>query len=224
MQLSDGKAPWAVKGANPVSSAIRVGCGVLLSGLWGAGYFSIGAWAQRTHAHDPSTSLDATLPFVPWAVWPYFLAIAWIAAPVALITSAPLFKRTALSYLIVIAASLLFFAAFPTLSGPLREQIPPLQCDPLTAWLIQTLHTTDPPSNMAPSLHVSLSTLATAAIVRRFPRLRAVSIAWLLTIILSVCLVKQHTVVDAITGLCAAWLALRIADRLTLGSASVEAA
>jgi membrane-associated phospholipid phosphatase len=77
---------------------------------------------------------------------------------------------------------------------------------------------------MAPSLHVSLSTLATVAIVRRFPRLRAVSIAWLLTIILSVCLVKQHTVVDAITGLCAAWLALRIADRLTRGSASVEAA
>jgi hypothetical protein len=203
-------------GSLPVSTATRIGFTVLLSGVWAAGYFSIGTWTHtlRTH-HDPSTRLDAVIPFVPWAVWPYLLAIAWIAAPAALIRSVPQFRRTAISYFLVLALSLLCFAVFPTVSGQLREQISSAGCDAATAWAIHALLSTDPPSNLAPSLHVSLSALATAAMAARYPRWQVLAIACLLVVILSVCLLKQHTVVDAVTGLCAAWLALRVADRFT---------
>lgn len=193
----------------------RLAWSVGLAGFWALGYFAAGVWLHPAPVFNPSTPLDAAIPFAGLALWPYLCAIVWMAMPAVLLQSPAQFRRTARSYALLIAFSILCFVLLPAEAPELRRQASAAGLDPLTAWALLRLHAIDPPRNLLPSLHVSLAALAACALARANTRWRLPGALVLAMIVASVCLSKQHTVADALAGLLAAWLCDGWARRLT---------
>jgi hypothetical protein len=178
----------------------RTGWIVVLGSIWAIGYFTIGARTHPGPGLDPSTAVDAWIPFVGWAVWPYLLGIVGIVLPVAIVRSSGLFIRTAVAYAIVIAASFVCFVLLPTNAAALRQHAYTAGLDPLTVRTIGLVYAIDPPTNMLPSLHVSLATLAALSVSREYATFQPWALGGWLILSASVCLVKQHSAIDALTG------------------------
>lgn len=192
----------------------RLAWSVGLAGFWALGYFMAGVWLHPAPVFNPSSALDAAIPFAGLALWPYLFGIVWMGMPAVLLQSPALFRHTARSYALLIALSLLCFVLVPAAAPELRAQASTAGLDPLTAWALRQLHAIDPPRNLLPSLHVSLAALAACALTRHDFRWRLPSALVLATIVAAVCLSKQHTVADAAAGLLAACLCDGLARRL----------
>lgn len=156
--------------------------------------------ADAARAHDLLIPFDDALPFIGWMVWIYLAGLLLMTAPL-FVLQAPLLRRTALSYAGVIAASLACFALFPTLSVRQRAAADPAGLDAASAWALRMLHQIDPPTNLFPSLHVSLCTLATRALAEARPHGAPLWYACLALVALSTCTVKQHGLADVLGGL-----------------------
>ncbi|MBA5608105.1 phosphatase PAP2 family protein [Duganella sp. FT3S] len=186
-----------------------------MAGFWALGYFAAGVWLHPAPIFNPSSALDAAIPFAGLALWPYLFGIVWMGMPAVLLQSPALFRHTAYSYALLIAFSILCFVLVPAEAPQLRVQAGGAGLDPLTALALRHLHAIDPPRNLLPSLHVSLAALASGALVRDDARWRVPATLVLATIVASVCLSKQHTVADAAAGLLAAWWCDHLARRLS---------
>ena len=200
------------------SESIRLGTRVVytagLGAFWALGYFTLGAWAQTPGTFDPSFALDALIPFAGWAVWPYLLGIAWIALPAALIRSPLLFRQTAQAYALVMVLCFVCFVLVPAEAAGLRGQASTIGLDAVTAWAVRTLHAVDPDTNLLPSLHVSLATVAAFALLRQYPAWQTIiwSLLVVLVVVASVLVLKQHTIADAVAGLIVAFAAYSLAE------------
>ncbi len=199
----------AVPPAHRLPLASRIACGIVLGGAWAVGYFGI-AWRIAPVA-DPTTVLDAAIPFTGWTVWIYLAGLPWIVAPLVLVREPRLFWRAALAYAIAIGAGFLCFTALQTEAPALRAQAAADGLDAATAWALLTLHRLDAPVNLLPSLHVALAWLAAWALACQHRRWRHACYAAAAAVTASVCLVKQHTALDALAGLLLAWLCARLA-------------
>lgn len=199
--------------AESIRLSTRVVCSAGLGAFWALGYFTLGARAQTSGTFDPSSALDAFIPFAGWAVWPYLLGIAWIALPAALIRSPLLFRQTAQAYALVMILSFICFVLMPAASTGLRGQASTIGLDALTAWAVSTLHAIDPGTNLLPSLHVSLATVAACAMLRQHPAWRATIWSLLVVVVASVLVLKQHTIADAAAGLIVAFAAYSLVER-----------
>lgn len=193
----------------------RLAWSVGLAGFWALGYFMAGVWLHPAPIFNPSSALDAAIPFAGLALWPYLFGIVWMGMPAVLLRSPALFRHTAYSYALLITFSIVCFVLVPAGAPELRAQASTTGLDPLTAWTLRHLHAIDPPRNLLPSLHVSLAALAACALARHDARWRLPAALVLATIVASVCLSKQHTVADAAAGLLAAWLCDGLARRLS---------
>ena len=193
--------------STPVGTRVVYSAG--LGSFWASGYFALGRWGQTAHTLDPSITVDSLIPFLGWAVWPYIFGILWIALPAALIRSADYFTQIAATFALNIGMSFLCFLIVPTQTR-LREQASTTDLDFLTAWAVNTLYSIDPPTNLLPSLHVSLAVIATVAIGRQHPEWKAALLIVLAAIILSVLILKQHTIIDALAGIIVACIAFSL--------------
>ena len=193
---------------------IRGKVSAILGTYWALGYFTLGAWKRSGRTFDPSISLDRLIPFVGWGVWIYLFGILWIALPAVTINTPGLFRQISVSYFSIINFAFLCFFLFPTEVVSLRRDVSTAHLDCVTAWSIHKLHLFDPSTNLLPSLHVSLATVATLALARQYPVWRVSSFAVLIAIIVSVCISKQHTIVDAIAGVIVALTVFGITTRL----------
>jgi membrane-associated phospholipid phosphatase len=169
--------------------------------LWVFGYFSLGARGPLPHQADLRTAIDEWIPFVGWMIWPYLLGIAFPLTPLIAIRCHHLFRLAAVGYVVVITASLACFLLFPAASIEVRPNPSVADLDPISKWAIVALHAIDPPSNLFPSLHVSLATLAALLIWKAAPRWGLLAATCATTISISVCTVKQHVVFDVVAGL-----------------------
>jgi membrane-associated phospholipid phosphatase len=209
--------------SGPISLSTRAACSVGLGAFWALGYFSIGARGETVRTLDPSIPLDALIPFVGWAVWPYLLGIACIGLPAVLVRSPALFRETAIAYAIVIGLSFLCFFLAPTEAESLRTQIALADLDDYTAAAVSMLHAIDPSTNLVPSLHVSLATVAACALARQYPAMQAKVVGLLVIVIASVLMLKQHTIIDALAGLTVAAIALTLSARFKVFRGSAAA-
>jgi hypothetical protein len=193
----------------------RVGWSVALGAIWAIGYFTLGARTRQAPTFDPSTALDAWIPFVGWAVWPYLLGIVGIALPASLIRSRGLFLRAAVAYAMVIVLSFLVYLLLPTDAVSLRQYPSTSRLDSLTAWAIYTLYAIDPPTNLLPSLHVSLGTLSALTLSKEHAAYRPLAYVGWAILAASVCGVKQHSALDALSGTLLALAAFSVAGRVS---------
>jgi membrane-associated phospholipid phosphatase len=196
---------------------MRVRYGGPLAAFWAAGYFTAQAYAVAVF--DPMLPIDAMLPFVGAAVWPYVAGIGWIAAPLFLLRSRAALRAAARRYALALSVALACFYLVQTCAPALRPQVQGGD-DGASASLLRLLHSVDGPANLTPSLHVALSWLAADALSRHARRWGRPSFAIALAVTVSVMLCKQHTVIDVLAGLGLAALcrtAGPYADRLAAG-------
>jgi hypothetical protein len=192
----------------------RAAWAAALLALWGSGYFLIANSLAMRPVRDLGTPFDRTIPFLGWTVWIYLAGLPLIVAPLFVLRAEPVFHRVARSYALVLLASFACFAAMPVSAHSLREGGAMAGFNDLTARAVGALRGIDPPSNLFPSLHVSLSALSCWSMADTQPRLRWLFATVLTLICLSVVTTKQHLVLDVAGGLSLAW-AVRAAPGLS---------
>ena len=165
--------------------------------IWTVPYFLSNIINYGRGSYNLALSLDSVIPFIPFFVLFYVLYFPLVLLPFILFyKNLNLLKKIVYSNITIIVISHIFFLIFP--ASILRPEIIGTSFIDL---LINLIHTLDNPVNLFPSLHISMSLLS-FLILFKFKRNLALylSIFYVLSII-STLFVKQHYVLDVVTGL-----------------------
>ncbi len=165
-----------------------------------SGYYWVGSFTQhRARAFPWVFAWERELPLLPWMVFPYLLALV---LPDFGLFGWPLsdragMRRQALSYT---ALHFLCFAIF--LLYPVHADLRPLELpsEALGVPVLALYYKLDPPVNLFPSLHCSNAVLAALMAKKLSQRLFYIVAPLAVLVVLSVVLIKQHYVADAIAG------------------------
>ena len=185
------------------SSAARLLWAAPPSASFLVGYYGSAWLTTSVPRRDPATGLDLLMPCVPAFVWVYLAGLFLPFAPLLLLPQRQL-PRMALAYSALIGAAAISFLALPTDGAALRASC----ADP--GWALLAVYRFDPPTNLFPSLHVGLPTLACLCLKQADSRWTQVVAALAAAQALAVCLVKQHVLADVMAGALFAWLAYRL--------------
>lgn len=169
--------------------------------LFFCGYFAVGFSTVHRTAHEFPTSLDRRIPFVARFIWIYLWSFSATVIPLCFIRCPQLFRRAALAFTVAICISLLCFAALPVTAIHLRAHAAQLRAPGPSDWAVSTIYSLDPPYNLFPSLHISLTALAAFAVWKVERRYGAILFMGLALVAVAVCATKQHFVVDVLGGL-----------------------
>lgn len=153
--------------------------------------------AQREPLLDPATRIDDWVPFVPAWMGLYGLLYAYLLLPAVLPIERRGFRAVARAYAVTAVVSLGVF-----LVAPVHKLDRPVELDTsrFWEWLLALTHWIDTPSNCLPSLHVSLSLLASLCAASAVPSLGRVVVPLGLLIGVSTLFVEQHWWADVWTG------------------------
>lgn len=164
--------------------------------------------------HYIHTPLDDRIPFIEWFVFPY---LYWIGL-IVIVWLIMLMKASDEEYihfcrLVMIGsyAILIFYLIWPTALSLRPEMIP----DNLAGRLVSWIESTDSPTNVFPSLHVYISLclydgITTCRALRGRRGLNLWVLFSILLIIISTVFIKQHSVLDLISGGIAALISFLI--------------
>ncbi len=169
--------------------------------LFFCGYFAVGHSTLHRKAHEFSTPLDSRIPFVARSIWVYLWSFSASIIPLCFIRSRSLFRRSALAFGVAICISLIFFSVLPATALHLRAGAAELSRPGPSDWAVSAIYSLDPPYNLFPSLHVSLTALAALAVWKADRRYGAVFLIGLGLVVIAVCTTKQHFILDSLGGL-----------------------
>ena len=152
------------------------------------------------------SSIDDMIPFNPIGIIPYFLWFPWIAATILiLLRKGPRkeYVQSCLTMYIGMTLILIFYCIVPN-GLNLRPAVIPGK-DFLSS-LVQWIYNNDSPLNVCPSLHVYVSVCMDLAwthssLLEDKKWVRILLHVLDLSICIGVMLVKQHSIIDVITGL-----------------------
>ena len=166
---------------------------------------------------------ERAIPYLPLSVWAYLaqyplLVVAYYGAGADLRRC----SRFVYALVFVQAAAAATYLAFPLRYPRDESTANAVVADPLTAALIERVHSLDAPVNCLPSLHVTSSLLCMALLGRRRTPLAFAVRAVALASIVSTLTFKQHYAIDLPAGALYAAAAWWAAGRL-LGRSSGQA-
>lgn len=186
---------WRDKAARRALQAASLGA------LFVLGYFGIGLSVDPERARALATPLDGAIPFVRNSIFLYAWTYTALFFPLFSIRCPRLFDRVALSYAIVLAVALPCFAAFPVTAVGLRAPVSILDPSRFADWGVLLNYALDPPTNLFPSLHLAIVTVAAGALWKARRGYGLIACGFAAAIAIAVCTVKQHFVLDAVAGL-----------------------
>ena len=163
------------------------------------GYYGI-AYVQTGPGASLRTSLDDAIPFVPAFMWAYFIVYTSLFVPVFTVRCRRLFRRTAQAYFAVLTVCLISWAVFPVTATHLRPDVSGLDTSWFHLWGLRVNYALDPPTNLFPSMHVAIAVVATLAAYTASRLWGLLASIPTVLVCASICLVKQHFVVDGIAG------------------------
>jgi PAP2 superfamily len=152
-------------------------------------------------AYNGAWTADFAIPFYPPSAWIYIWALPAATMPAFLTTSRRLFYRAAVGYVVAITVSALVFVLWPETAMALRPSSDRLDLLKPSEWLVANIYAFDPPGNLFPSLHLSITTLSAYASWRSSRLWGAFGFLGLAGVAISACTVKQHFVADVVGGL-----------------------
>lgn len=159
------------------------------------------------HHPDPLFAdifLDHLIPLLPAFILFYMLGYLFVGVPIVLIESRRECYLYAAVFFALLSLSLIIFTQLPI---AMDKEI--ARGSDWLSRLTRFQQQVDSRYNNLPSLHVSLNLYTFLFIRHRRPRLGR-WLAWVVPfIVASTLLVKQHLVLDCLTGLLAGWLAWR---------------
>tara|TARA_R110000744_G_scaffold262515_1_gene377105 strand:- start:60 stop:671 length:612 start_codon:yes stop_codon:yes gene_type:complete len=161
-------------------------------------YFSIQSFIT-VNEYNLSTEIDRLIPFVPQFVWVYHTIV-----PILLFTAIVLIQRkdvflSMITALIVAGLTMsVFYVVFPSFYP--RE---PIGDYSLSAALVEMTRMVDGPSNTFPSGHVTFSWILVffVSLSEQARKFRWAYLLWAVLITTSTLVLKQHFIVDAISGI-----------------------
>ena len=171
---------------------------------------------NSTHRHDPSISVDSKIPFIPSFMLFYVLAyVQWVVTYIA--HSHPSVE----SCYRLVAADLIakFLCMLSFIFLPTQMTRPEITGSGFWEQCVNFLYTIDRPISLLPSLHCLVSWICFRTTMY-LPQKRGLYIAaqgiLTLLILASTVLIKQHTLLDVITGVLAAEIGLLLSNHCGL--------
>jgi membrane-associated phospholipid phosphatase len=176
----------------------------------------VGSYASTLRTYDLTTTLDRAIPLVPAFVWPYELLYVFPFFSLFILRD---FRRFDVALIALATANLAAFpvymslpVSFPraTLGHSLAERV----------LALEYAMDFSPGANNLPSMHVAMSWIMGRAMLGQRGRIAdALIVAIVFAIALSTVMVKQHVVVDAISGAVFGALAWAFATRVAVDRA-----
>ena len=162
--------------------------------------------------------IDNWIPFVPEFIWVYHTLI-----PVILFTTIILIKTRReffVAYNACIMAAFVLFAFFILLPSHYPRYEIEVHYPDLSLWLVKLTHLIDRANNTFPSTHVTFSCLMflTASSTRCLDNhnfLKSAYFVWTLAILASTLFLKQHYILDVISGIVLAIACYYLSQRTT---------
>lgn len=167
-------------------------------------FFFFLEWLNRANYIDVTFALDRKIPFceffiIFYVLWYFYMTYVIIYVFLFDIDSFKKFSRFAI---ITYSAAVICYFVFPSVQT-LRPQ--EFARDNMFVDSVKFLYSIDTPTNVFPSIHVvgSLSALITIwnAKGHKKPLVRAVFLVLAILIILSTLFLKQHAIVDVLSGI-----------------------
>lgn len=167
-------------------------------------YFGI-QYRTNIQFHDVYTSIDATIPFISWFIYPYIYWFLFVAGTIAFLffTSRKDFYKCTAFLFIGMTVCLIAFTIYPT-SFDHRPIV--IDSNPVNQFLVSFIYTADKSQNVCPSIHVYNSIGCAIALIKcqRFKDSRGMkvfAIVSAVSITLSTMFIKQHSIIDAIMAI-----------------------
>ena len=171
---------------------------IVLVGYFIFGYLPIASFmASRGVYHVVGFSWEAKIPFLVPFILGYSLVYGSILIIYWVIPNWEIFKKMAWGYFVVTTIHYIFFYLFPV-KMIWRPEI--METHNFFEWLAKFIFSMDNTYNCFPSLHVAYPTLAAVLAWRFMPKHRLFFISLSLLTAVSVVLVKQHYILDALAG------------------------
>ena len=162
------------------------------------------AFAKQAYVLSPST-LDTAIPFLEWTVWIYLSQFVLVFFAAWKIEDPKILSVTFYSIALASIVSFIVFIIFPT-------RLPrDLNCESIIGrFLFSCLYMMDGDSNCFPSLHVSLSSLASYGLYKSAGKFSGLFLFWPILVWISTLTTKQHYVIDVVGGIVVATVAVWI--------------
>ena len=172
-------------------------------------YGAVNQWIPAENGFDLTLGLDHQIPFVPEAVYPFWLAYVIIPAPAVLFRTRGELVQAGSTFVVLILLSCLIFVLFPV-SVPRPQSLP----DTLAGALVAHIYQVDQPVCGFPSLHVSASFLAARIGVRAHKVAGLLLFLFCLLTSVATLLIKQHVLLDVAGGVAIALITEVFVDKL----------
>jgi membrane-associated phospholipid phosphatase len=152
--------------------------------------------------HDLLLPGEEKIPFMPFSILVYsleYLLPIWLFVMIS--------KREYILKIIIAFVAMVIIHVFFYFSFPVEYVLRPhLSADTMGYYFISTLYEMDAPINTFPSMHVSIAFL-TFFIIRKYrPHLQWIGFLVAIIISTSTILIKQHYILDVVSGVMLAWL------------------
>ncbi len=209
--------PAEVREAAPSAKVVFVRCAIILGSFAGilTAYDQLAARAERLGVTLGAQFEQQVVPFDPDWVWVYIAYYPYLLVTFLRAASKPGFWRAYGLSLSVVSISFCVFWAAPTCIDR-----PPFAPNSPSASVLGWLWRIDASGNCAPSLHASLMTWAVHIGIGRCGQPRWFAAPCWILVLYSTLAVRQHVVVDLITGVALALGAVGV-DRLAARSDGV---
>jgi membrane-associated phospholipid phosphatase len=191
----------------------RAALTLALGAFFVVGYYTVAFLVDAEDSRSLATPLDEAIPFIASSIYVYAWTYTALLSPLFTVRCPRLFDRVALAYALVIAAALPCFLLFPVSAVSLRAPINALDPSRFSEWGVLLNYTLDPPTNLFPSIHMAIVTVAVAATWRARRAYGLAGLCLAVAIGVSICTVKQHYVLDGVAGVALGLLAYRLAMR-----------
>ena len=178
-------------------------------------YFLIQSFIGASQ-YDLLTGIDERIPFVPPFIWVYHTMI-----PVVILTAIFLFQKRdiflGLIFSLIFASIVmcLFYIFFPSFYP--RELF--VEVSTVSGWLIEVTRSIDGPHNTFPSGHVTFAWLLVFFVnlsqyTRKYSWIKILYFCWAVLVSISTLTLKQHFIVDVISGMALATLSYYLCRKL----------
>lgn len=172
-------------------------------------YIGSNAYPLREPIMMPHNTLDLTLGWHAWTIWPYWLLLVLAPVLALQIRQARLLHATLRAYAVALLTNVAIWLAWPT--KIVRHAIADT-LDPATAAAWRLLYMLDGTGNCFPSGHVTIPLVIATGLCAQYPQARRwvwIAIAILLP---SVVTTGQHSSWDVLGGAATAAFGIRVAS------------
>ena len=144
----------------------------------------------------PMFSFEKAIPFMDWTVWVYVSDYLYIGLAFMLFSEKENMNKIYYSQMLLLFVSMIIFFMLPT-TYPRPMAV---EYSGITGMMLNLLHSSDTPGNACPSIHVAMTFLAGFGFLKEKRYLLTVFMIWAILISLSTITVKQHYVLDVVSG------------------------